>query len=142
MKTVKDIMTWKPVCCIPDTSLETVAKMMLEHDCGEIPVVESASAPKVIGVITDRDIVGRAVAAGKNPLELKAGDYMTSPCFTVGPKTAIGDCCSVLEEHRIRRVPVVDEQGYIVGIVSQADIVLKTTPQRAAEVLQQVSAHA
>ena len=65
---VKDIMTKDPVCCFPDTSLEHVARLMVEHDCGEIPVVDTEESKKPVGVITDRDIACRTVAQSKNPL--------------------------------------------------------------------------
>ena len=73
----KDLMTPDPQCCTAETPLNEVAKLMVECDCGEIPVIDSAK--KLIGVITDRDIVCRVVAKGKNPSAMTAGDAMTQP---------------------------------------------------------------
>ena len=79
----KDLMTPDPACCTRDTPVEEVARMMAKHDCGEIPVVERNDLKRVIGVVTDRDIVTRAVAEGKNPATLNVGAVMTSPAVTV-----------------------------------------------------------
>ncbi|HEY8459479.1 MAG TPA: CBS domain-containing protein [Blastocatellia bacterium] len=136
---VKDIMTREPACCTPDANLQDVARLMVECDCGEIPVVESKQNRKPIGVVTDRDICVRAVAQGKNPLEMTAGDCMSTPCVTVTPEMSVEDCCRVMEENQIRRVPVVDENGVCCGIVSQADIAQHASKQETAEVVREVS---
>lgn len=136
---VKDIMTPDPACCTPDTTLQRVAELMVEHDCGEIPVVENAASMKPVGVITDRDITCRAVAKGLNPLTLTASDCMTTPAVTVTPDTPLEDCCRVLEENQIRRVPVVDEGGACCGIVALADIARHAEKRDAGEVVREVS---
>jgi len=132
-------MTQNPACCTPETSLQEVAHMMLEHDCGEIPVVDSEQSRRPIGVITDRDIVCRAVAQGKNTLTLTAADCMTNPCLTVSPDNSLDECVRVLEESQIRRVPVVDAGGACCGIVAQADIA-RTAKKQVGELVQKVSA--
>ncbi len=137
---VREIMTNQVVCCTPDTGLQEVAQMMVQHDCGAIPVVESQDNPVPVGMITDRDICCRSVAEGKNPLELQAKDCMTDHCATVTPETSLEECCQVLEDHQIRRAPVVDEQGRCCGVVAQADIAL-TAPEATAEVVREVSKH-
>ncbi len=76
---VKHIITKNPACCTLDTNLQEVARLMVEHDCGESPVVQSKQNMKLVGVITDRDITCRTVAVGKNPLEMTAGDCMSQP---------------------------------------------------------------
>jgi CBS domain-containing protein len=139
MKTVNELMTRDPVCCSPETSLQEVAQMMLEHACGCIPIVESNGQERIVGVITDRDICCRTVAQGRNPLELTARDVMTKPAVTVGPRTSIDECCELMEENLIRRIPVVDDSGRCCGIVAQADVVLHVERNRAADVLRHVS---
>jgi CBS domain-containing protein len=136
---VKDVMSSDPACCTSSTSLEDVAKMMIDWDCGEIPVVDSADGRKPIGVVTDRDIVCRAVARGLNPLSMKAGDCMSEPCVTVTPDMSIDACCKVLEEHHIRRVPVVGADGACCGIVALADVARHARPKTAGEVVREVS---
>ncbi|PYJ49296.1 MAG: CBS domain-containing protein [Verrucomicrobia bacterium] len=139
MKQAKDIMTTNPACCMPENSVEEAAQMMVKHDCGEIPVVESKNNLKPIGVITDRDITCRVVATSKNPKQTRVRDAMSSSPVTVKPETSIEDCCRLLEKNQIRRVPVVDQTGRCCGMVSQADIAKAAPTEQTAEVLKQVS---
>ena len=134
---VSDIMSTSVACCSPQTSLMEVARMMVDHDCGEIPVVDAAGAP--IGVVTDRDITCRTVAEGRNAVLLRAADCMTSPCVTVRPDTSLAECCLVLEMNRIRRVPVVDASGACCGIVAQADIAREAPRTDAGRLVSRVS---
>ena len=136
---VKEIMTADPACCISETALQEVAQMMVDHDCGEIPVVESQETKEPIGVITDRDIVCRTIARGINPLDLTVSDCMSSPCVTVTPEMSIEECSRIMEENKIRRVPVVAADGWCCGIVSLADIALQAKRSVAAEVVKEVS---
>ena len=134
---VKDVMSKNAACCGSDTPLQDVAAMMVDCDCGEIPVSEARG--RVIGVVTDRDIVVRGIARGRNPLELVAGDCMSCPAVTVPADMNIKDCCDVLERNQIRRVPVVDAGGACIGIVSLADIARNASGRATAEVVQEVS---
>jgi CBS domain-containing protein len=137
--TVASLMTKTPACCTPKTKLADVARMMVENDCGQIPVVEDFQTRKLAGVITDRDITTRIVAQGHNSAETHACDCMTSPCITVTPDTSLKSCCELMEENKIRRVPVLDDKGGVVGIVSLADVVRHTNATASAAVLMQVS---
>ena len=136
---VKEVMTADPACCISETTLQEVAQMMIDHDCGEIPVVENQKTKLPIGVITDRDIVCRTVARGLNPLDLAVGDCMSKPRVTVTPDMSIEECTTFMEENKIRRVPVVDADGSCCGIVALADIALNARRNVAAEVVKEVS---
>ena len=136
---VKEVMTADPACCVPETGLQEVAKMMVDHDCGEIPVVESKEKKTPVGVITDRDIVCRTVAHGTNPLDLTVGDCMSKPCVTVTPEMSVEECSRILEENKIRRVPVVDTAGNCCGIVALADLALNAKSGIAGEVVKEVS---
>src|SRR5688572_27641395 len=104
-------MTSNPACATPATSLEDVAKLMVENDCGEIPIIENESSKRPVGVITDRDITCRTVAKGLNPLEMQAGDCMTNSPVCVTPDTSLDECYKLMESSQIRRVPVVDADG-------------------------------
>lgn len=139
---VRHVMSKDSACCTPGTSLQQVARLMRERDCGEIPVVENLQTMKPVGVVTDRDIAIRVVALGKNPLTLTARDCMSTPVVTVTPDTTLEDCCRVMEYKQIRRVPVVDERGASCGIVAQADVVRRAPPKEAAHVVRAVSAPA
>jgi CBS domain-containing protein len=134
---VREIMTADPTCCTSDTTLQEVAQMMIDHDCGEIPVVDDTDMP--IGVITDRDIVCRTVGRGLNPLDLTAGECMTAPCVTVTPEMSVEECCRILEDNKIRRVPVVDADGCCCGIVALADIALHAKKNATVEVVKELS---
>jgi CBS domain-containing protein len=136
---VKEVMTSDPACCTAETPIPEVARMMVDHDCGEIPVVEDIASKLPIGVVTDRDIVCRLVAKGINPLETIAAKCMSIPIVTVTPDMSIEECCRIMEEKLIRRVPVVDERGSCCGIVALADIALQTRKNVAGEVVKEVS---
>lgn len=136
---VKDVMTANPACCTSETALQEVAQMMVDHDCGEIPVVENKKTNLPIGVITDRDIVCRTVARRLNPLDLTVADCMSRPCVTVTPDMSVEECSRIMEENKIRRVPVVDADGSCCGIVALADIALYAKRSVTAEVVKEVS---
>ncbi|HEY7783794.1 MAG TPA: CBS domain-containing protein [Pyrinomonadaceae bacterium] len=136
---VKDVMTAEPACCVSETALQEVAKLMVDHDCGEIPVVENEDTRIPIGVVTDRDIVCRTVARGINPLDLTVADCMSTPCVTVTPEMTVEQCSKIMEQNMIRRVPVVDADGSCCGIVALADIALHAKTNLTAEVVKEVS---
>jgi CBS domain-containing protein len=133
----RQVMTENPACCTPDTPLDLVAKLMREHDCGEIPVIDPAEQP--IGVVTDRDIVCRVVAEGKNPMAYPAGICMSQPVATVSMDAPLGDVVAMMEQHQVRRVPVVDDRGRCVGMISQADVALATGKRGLAELVRKIS---
>ena len=136
-KLARDVMTPRPACCTPQTTLDEVAKLMAQNDCGEIPVVDRSDQP--IGVITDRDIVGRVVAEGKNPIAHTAEQYMSQPVVTVGADAPLDEVVSTMEKHQIRRVPVVDERGCCTGIIAQADVAWTGGEHEVAELVREVS---
>ena len=136
-KLARDVMTQDPACCSPNATLDEVAKLMIENDCGEIPVVDASDRP--IGVITDRDIVCRAVAEGKNPAAHTVRSVMSQPVVTVRADAAIDDVLKTMERHKIRRVPVVDDGGCCTGIIAQADLASEAPPEKAAELVREVS---
>ena len=136
---VQEIMTSDPAFCTPDTPLQEVARLMVRCDCGEIPVVQDQSQKKVIGVVTDRDIVVRAVAQGKNPLTLNAAAVMSSPAITVTSDSDLDEVVKLMEERQIRRVPVVDRDGALRGIVSLADVARHHSKRETGELVREVS---
>ena len=95
-------MTANPACCEPDTSLVDVGRLLIENDCGAIPVVDDLNRRRPIGMITDRDIACRAVAEGRDALNLTAGGCMSSPCVTAGPR---GDAGGLLPAHGVEADP-------------------------------------
>lgn len=137
--TVASVMTEAPACCTPASPLQEVARMMVDNDCGQIPVVDDLQSRKLAGVITDRDIATRIVAEGRNSQEARAGDCMSSPCITVTPETSLQSCCELMENNKIRRVPVVDETGSVIGIVSLADVARSANAATTVSVVKEVS---
>jgi CBS domain-containing protein len=136
-KRARDVMTPDPACCSPHTSIDQVAKMMIQNNCGEIPIVDAANRP--LGVVTDRDIVCRIVAEGKNPLGYTAEQAMTTPVVALSPDVTIDDVISTMEDHQIRRVIVVDDEGACAGIIAQADVATKSPARKTAELVREVS---
>ena len=136
---VQELMTPNPTCCTPETPLLQVAQMFIDYDCGAIPVVESQSVRRPVGIVTDRDMACRAIAAGKNALALAAGDCMSSPCVVVTPETSVSECCEIMEKNKVRRVLVVDSSGGCSGIISQADVALRGRGRQAEKVVREIS---
>jgi CBS domain-containing protein len=136
-RTARDVMTTELACCTASTTLDQVAKMMVQNDCGEIPVIDLAEQP--IGVITDRDIVCRVVADGKNPAAHTAEQYMSQPVITVGEDAPVEDVLATMEKHQMRRALVVDGDGRCTGIISQADIAWADDERHVAELVREVS---
>ena len=134
-----DVMTSHPTCCTPDTPLDRVAQLMVLQDCGEIPIVEDEENRVPIAVVTDRDIVCRVVAKGKNPLEYTAETCMSQPVVTVPEEMVIDDVLATMEKHQIRRVPVVNTRGQCVGMISQADMAWRRSKKEVAELVREVS---
>jgi CBS domain-containing protein len=132
-------MTPSPACCTPNSSLTEVARLMVDNDCGEIPVVEDMGSRKLAGVVTDRDIATRIVARGRNSAQACACDCMSSPCISVTPDTSLEEACEAMENNQIRRLPVVDDNGGVVGIVSLADVVRTASAATTVAVVKEVS---
>jgi CBS domain-containing protein len=118
---VKQIMTPDPACCTPDSTAREAATLMRDHDCGSIPVVEDLKVKRLVGTVTDRDLAIRGLAEGRGP-ETAVSDLMTDDPVTCVPEDEVEDVRQVMVQALVRRVPVVDEDGVLVGIVAQADL--------------------
>ncbi|HLT47007.1 MAG TPA: CBS domain-containing protein [Rubricoccaceae bacterium] len=136
---VREIMTASPATCTPDTPLRDVARMMVECDCGAIPVVARNDGEQPEGIVTDRDIVVRLVAEGRNPLDATAGDAMTTSVVTVRADDDVETAAEQMKAHQLRRLVVVDGGGRITGVVAQADLALETSDALAGDVVENVS---
>ncbi len=135
----REIMTPNPVCCLPSASLGEIARLMATHDCGAIPVVDAAGTRLPLGIITDRDIVMRAVAVDREPRRLTARDCMSGPCVCVTETMSLDDCCDAMEANQIRRLVVVDAENRVMGMIAQADIAKAASPAKTAEVVREIS---
>ena len=136
---VTDIMTPDPACCTPGTMLPKVARLMVNMDCGEIPVVDNLESRQLLGVVTDRDIVCRAIALDQNPAEVEVSEVMTAPVISIAEDADLHECYEKMVQNQIRRIPVVDVQGKITGIIAQADIAREAGLQETAGILRNIS---
>jgi len=118
MTTVQDIMTKDVKVCAPHDSVTAAAKIMRDVNCGTVPVCEGR---KVVGMMTDRDIVLHVVADGKDSNSVHCHDCMTRDVITCSPNTDVHECARMMSDHQIRRIPVV-ENGEIVGICAIGDL--------------------
>lgn len=117
---IRDVMTPNPACVTDKDSIREVARIMAREDTGVVPVVDDGK--KIIGMITDRDIVVRLVAEGKDPANAKVNEAMTKNVRSIKEDSTIDDALSVMKGAEVRRVPVVNAKNEIVGIVSMGDI--------------------
>ena len=133
----KDVMTQNPQVVTADASVQEAARLMKSEDTGVLPVVESQGARRVVGVITDRDIAIRVVAEGRSSATVR--DAMSTGVRTCKQDDDVKDVMKLMASEQVRRVPIVDDRGELVGIVSQADIVLEADDKRAEETVERIS---
>jgi CBS domain-containing protein len=129
---IRQAMTTTPLHVTSDTRLDSVARLMANCNLGEVIICDDG---KVTGVITDRDITCRAIAFGKNPTVTTAGEIMTAPAVTVGADEPLDRAIELMEQERIRRIPVIEADGKLVGILSQVDIAMKVSEGSAGHLL-------
>lgn len=137
MADVTSVMTPNPCCCQQDTPLQAVAQMMIDHDCGMIPVVDDDGTP--VGTITDRDIAVRIVARGKDAARSCACDAMTTPVHSVSVDTSLRDAVCLMEAEKVRRVVVVDANGKVAGVAAIADLALAGKDEATAQAVKEIS---
>lgn len=133
---VSEIMTEDPQCCTANSTLQEAAQLMRDCDCGEIPVVDQQGKP--VGVITDRDICCRAVAENR-PVSTSVQEIMSSPAVTVSPNDNVERCLQLMDQHQIRRLPVVDDNGICCGMVAQADLARELNESEVGHVVHDIS---
>jgi CBS domain-containing protein len=130
---VQEVMTRDPKCVTSDTPVRDAARIMKEEDVGVVPVVEGSSSRRLVGIITDRDIALRVVGEGRDG-NTRVADIMSgSRLATSTPDEDLDDVMDKMAAEKVRRIPVVDERGSLVGIVSQADVVRKARDDSKAE---------
>ena len=117
-----DVMTREPACCEPGDSIQRAAQLMKTEDVGSLPVVESLATRALVGIITDRDIVVKVVAEGRPGQTASARDAMTQNPVTVREDDDVNRALSAMADRKVRRIPVVDSEGRLCGIIAQADI--------------------
>jgi CBS domain-containing protein len=139
-KVCSDIMTPDPVCCVPGDTIERAAALMKEQDVGSVPVVDDAETRKLVGIITDRDIVLKLVAAGKSAKRTKVRGIMQRDLVTARPGDAVQSALELMARRQVRRIPVIGEDGKLCGIIAQADVATRTDETTAVgEVVSEIS---
>ncbi|HEY2289744.1 MAG TPA: CBS domain-containing protein [Thermoanaerobaculia bacterium] len=138
-RSARDIMTDSPAVCTPQTSSQDAARMMRDNDCGSLPVVESRDSMKLIGMVTDRDLALRVLGRGLDA-NTPVREAMTKNVSSVKLEDGLHEIERVMTGQQVRRVPVVDGQGRVVGIVAQADLArtLGTSPE-VSRVVEKIS---
>ena len=147
--TIGQLMTSEVQPCTPDDTLQRAAQIMWDHDCGSVPVVDGYC--RVIGIVTDRDICMGALFGGQRLHECTVGEVMSEPALTCSPQDSIEDAQAMMRSHQIRRLPVVDDDHRLVGILSLNDLAVAAPdaenrkrgvqPVAVADTLSAISEH-
>jgi len=135
---VKEMMTIEPTYGTPETPLGMIATMMVEHHCGAIPILENG---RIAGIVTDRDITCRTLPRDVNPLTSTAKDVMTRRVLTIDEDDRVETAARTMEQAHVRRLPVVDSEGHLVGIVSATDLAMKAEEIAAGSMFPKVAHH-
>jgi CBS domain-containing protein len=135
-KTIRDLMTSNPCSIDADKPVAYAAKMMRDEDVGLAPIVEGN---KLIGTLTDRDIAIRVVAEGKDPQSTTVREVATTTLVTVDPDQDLDEALRLMAKNQVRRLPVVEEDGKLAGVVAQADIARHASDQQTGEVVEEIS---
>jgi len=120
---IRKVMTKAPTYCTPPCTAEMAASLMYQSDTGILPVVQDSLDLKLIGVVTDRDLCLAVIAARRDPAHTVVNECMSRNPLCVGPEDDIKQAVDLMAEHQVRRLPVVDEHGKVVGMLSLADII-------------------
>jgi CBS domain-containing protein len=135
-----EVMTKDPNCCLPTDTAVEAAQLMKSENVGPIPIVNNKDEKKLEGIVTDRDLVVNLVAEGRDPRDTRVSDVMTTSIKTCRADDDVKDAIELMEEHQIRRIPIVDENDRLLGIIAQADIATRMqSPGTTAEVVKQIS---
>jgi CBS domain-containing protein len=134
--TIQDLMTSDPKTVTSASTVVDAAKIMKQEDAGIVPIVDGE---RVVGVVTDRDIAIQVVAAGKDPQSTKVSEVASKNLVTIDPQQGLDEALRLMAQHQIRRLPVVEEDGRLVGIVAQADVARQGDDSRTGDVVQQIS---
>jgi CBS domain-containing protein len=135
-KSIKDAMTSKPCSIDAGRTVEYAAKMMRDEDVGIAPIVEG---DKLIGTLTDRDVAIRVVAEGRDPRQTKVDDVMSRDLVTVDPDQDLDEALGLMARHQVRRLPVVEEDGRLVGVLAQADVALEARDKKTGALVEEIS---
>ena len=135
-KNVQDAMTSNPCAIDADKPVSYAAKMMKEEDVGLAPIVEG---DRLVGTVTDRDIVTRVIAEGRDPNSTSVRDIASTDLVTIDPQQELGEALQLMAQHQVRRLPVVEENGKLVGVVAQADVAEHAPSSETGRMVEEIS---
>jgi CBS domain-containing protein len=135
-KGIREVMSSNPSAIEADSSVADAAKLMRDDDVGLAPVVEG---DRLVGTLTDRDITVRVVAEGKDPQSTKVREVASTDLVTVDPEQDLDEAVRLMAQHQVRRLPVVEEDGRLVGVVAQADVARQADDRQTGEVVERIS---
>jgi CBS domain-containing protein len=133
---IRELMTSNPRSLERGSTVTEAARLMRDEDAGIIPVVEGE---KLVGTVTDRDIAIRVVAEGRSPESVTVGEIASRELVTIDPQQDLDEALRLMARHQVRRLPVVEEDGKLVGIVAQADVAKRASEQQTGEVVEDIS---
>jgi CBS domain-containing protein len=136
---IKEIMSPSPACCTADDTVQNVAKMMCDMNVGSIPVVVDHQSLSLVGMITDRDLCCRVLAHGLDAKSTKIQEFVTYNPAICRDAENVENCERLMQEHQVRRIPVVDKENHVIGIVAQADLALKDKAERVHKTVAEIS---
>ena len=140
MKKCSEVMTKNPVCCLPNDMAVDVAELMKSGNIGSIPVIENEQTRKLIGIVTDRDLTLKIVAKGLDAKSTKVEAVMTREVVTCRAEDDLQKALDAMAEYQLRRIPVVDNDNKILGIIAQADVATRVDqPEKTAEMVKEIS---
>lgn len=140
MEKCRDIMTENPVGCLPTETAARVAQLMKEGNVGSIPVIEDHQQRKLLGIVTDRDLALEIVAEGRDPQKTQVDRVMTRDLVTCRADDGLHKALELMAKQQLRRIPVVDENNALVGIIAQADVATRVNAQlQTGAVVKEIS---
>lgn len=140
MKTCSDIMTKDLVTCTPEDTIVDVAQLMKNEDIGPVLIVDNDDSRTLVGIVTDRDIVVKVIADGQDVNTTRVGDVMSKKLVTCRADDDVGIAMKSMAQFQLRRIPVVEDNMKLVGIISQADLATRVdAPEKTGEVVKEIS---
>lgn len=140
-KKCEDVMTRNPECCVAEDNVTVAVDIMRDMNCGSVPVVDAHNTKKLNGIITDRDICLYVVGNDLMPSNVKVADCMTTDPVRIHQEDTLESAVNLMEENQIRRIVVTDDNNKVIGIISQADIAVRSheDPFKIYELLEEIS---
>ena len=140
MKKCNEVVTKDPVCCLPNDSVAKAAELMKSENIGSIPVIENEQSQTLVGIVTDRDLALTIVAEGRDAKSTPVEAVMTRELVTCLADDDLQKALGAMAEHQLRRIPVVDNNHKIVGIIAQADVATRIDePEKTGEMVKEIS---